>query len=165
MKGKSGAVVVADASPLIGLAKIGQVELLRHLFQQILIPSGVAAELRLGSALPGAAALTPANASGWLQIRVVEHVSGALLATVDRGEAKAITLAKSLAARLLIDESRGRVAAICEGVHIFGAGAALIRAKAAGLIPCVADPLRALAPVGYRLSNSLHEEILQQAGE
>jgi len=52
-----------------------------------------------------------------------------LLATVDRGEAEAIALAKRHAAPLLIDESRSRMAARSEGVQVFGSGAVLIRAK------------------------------------
>jgi predicted nucleic acid-binding protein len=38
-------IVVADSSPLVVLVNIGQIDLLRALFQQILIPPDVAAEL------------------------------------------------------------------------------------------------------------------------
>jgi predicted nucleic acid-binding protein len=38
-------VVVADASPLIALERIGRLELLKALFEEVLVPSAVAAEV------------------------------------------------------------------------------------------------------------------------
>ncbi len=54
-------VIVADAGPLIGLAKIGRLELLRRLFSRVMIPEAVQTELRLKSSRPGAIALTAAS--------------------------------------------------------------------------------------------------------
>jgi hypothetical protein len=42
-------VVVADASPLIALEGIGQLELLKALFEEVLIPPAVAGEVAPGS--------------------------------------------------------------------------------------------------------------------
>ena len=42
-------VVVADASPLIGLAKIARLDLLQRLFGKVLIPEAVERDLCLGS--------------------------------------------------------------------------------------------------------------------
>ena len=38
-------IVVSDASPLISLAMTGHLELLKHLYQQVLIPEAVYQEL------------------------------------------------------------------------------------------------------------------------
>jgi predicted nucleic acid-binding protein len=84
-----------------------------------------------------------------------------LLATVDRGEAEAITLAKRRAVPLLIDESRGRVAARSEGVQVFGSGAVLVRAKQRRIIRQVRPRLDALTQAQYRLSEALRHEILR----
>jgi len=159
------ALVVADAGPLIGLAVIGGLNWLRKLFRKVLIPDAVAAELCLDSNMPGAAALACACERGWLQTVRVADVPARLLATVDRGEAEAIVLARQKKVRLLIDESRGRIAAKSEHVRVFGSGAVLIRAKEEGLIPLVRPVLDALSKANYRLSDGLRHEILRVAGE
>ena len=156
---------MADAGPLIGLAAIGGLGWLRKLFGSVLIPDAVAAELRLDSGMPGAAALAAARDQGWLKTQRVADVPARLLAVVDRGEAEAIVLARHKAVPLLIDESRGRTAARKEGVRVFGSGALLIRAKEDGLIGEVRSSLEALMKVQYRLSESLRHEILRLAGE
>jgi predicted nucleic acid-binding protein len=49
-------IVVSDASPLISLAIAGHLELLKHLYQQVLIPDAVYRELTGNDAeRPGAA--------------------------------------------------------------------------------------------------------------
>jgi predicted nucleic acid-binding protein len=164
-RGERNAVVVADAGPLIGLAKIGSIELLHRLFGSVLIPEAVAAELHLDTPLPGALALNLARKQGWLKIQEVSAVPRRLLETVDRGEAEAITLASSRHARLLIDERIGRAAAKAEGVTIFGTGAVLIKAKQAGLITSVRTELKALTDYGYRLSDALQRELLRLVHE
>lgn len=60
-------VIIADASPLIGLAKIGRLALLKNLYQHILIPPAVYAELQAGSLRPGGAELQQALTEGWLE--------------------------------------------------------------------------------------------------
>jgi predicted nucleic acid-binding protein len=165
MKRSAPELVVADAGPLIGLAIIGGLPWIERLFQEVLIPEAVAAELCLDSAMPGAAALAAARDRGWLKIVAVAEVPAHLLATVDRGEAEAITLAKRHAVPMLIDESRGRTAARSEGVQVFGSGAVLIRAKERRIIRQVRPHLDALTQAQYRLSEALRHEILRQAGE
>jgi uncharacterized protein len=157
--------VVADAGPLIGLAKIGRLDLLRRLFRRVLIPCGVEAELRIESSRPGSKALADAREAGWLSAVTVPHVPAHLLAALDRGEAEAIALAKHESAVLLIDESCGRTAARAEGVRIFGTGALLVEAKGKRLIPEVQAELVALQEAGYRMSSELRAEIMRLAGE
>lgn len=164
-KSASPPLIVADASPLIGLAKVNRLGLLRQLFQGLLIPEAVERELCLDSPRPGARVLAVAKSEGWLTSVSVENVPAHLLATVDPGEAEAITLARRRSALLLIDEWRGRVAATSEGVRIFGTGAVLLRAKERGFLPTVAETLGELTSVGYRLSGALQAEILRRAGE
>jgi len=164
-RGERNALVVADAGPLIGLAKIGRIELLHRLFGSVLIPEAVAAELHLDTPLPGARALQLAHKQGWLKIQAVSAVPRRLLETVDRGEAEAITLASGRHALLLIDERLGRAAAKAEGVTILGTGAVLIKAKQSGLITSVRTELHALTDCGYRLSDALQRELLRLARE
>ena len=158
-------VVVADASPLIGLAKIARLDLLKQLFGQVLIPEAVEKELCLGSGRPGSQVLSAARQECWIQVEQVSGVPAALEATVDQGEAEAITLAKRHSALLLIDETRGRAAARGAGVLVFGSGTVLIKAKREGLLAEVAPELGKLSAAGYHLAHALQKEILRQAGE
>ncbi len=165
MKQSAPELVVADAGPLIGLATIGGLPWLQKLFRSVLIPEAVATELCLDSRMPGAVALASACDQGWLKVVPVVDVPVRLLSTIDRGEAEAIVLAGQKAVPLLIDESRGRIAARHEGVRVFGSGAVLLRAKEKGLIREVRPSLDALTRAQYRLSESLRREILRLAGE
>lgn len=165
MTGTAIKLVVADAGPLIGLARIDRLDLLHQLFGRVMSPEAVAAELCLDGPLPGSRALGNAVVQKWLQIVPVTEAPPSLLAVVDRGEAEAITLAKLKIARLLIDESIGRRAAQRAGVCVFGTGAVLVRAKEAGLIAEVRPELDALVFAGYRVSVPLQKQILRLAGE
>ena len=61
-------VVVADAGPLIALARIDRLQLLHHLCGPVVVPTVVLDELRLDSARPGAQALSEARSEGWLEV-------------------------------------------------------------------------------------------------
>ncbi len=156
---------MADASPLIALARIERLGLLQQLFGKVLIPKAVERELCLDSGRPGSRTLSAAKQDGWVQTEDVREAPSALKSTVDQGEAEAIILAKRHSALLLIDETRGRAAARSEGVRVFGSGTVLIRAQQEGLVPKVAPELRKLSAAGYHLAISLQKEILRQAGE
>ena len=96
-------VVLADAGPLIGLARIQQLQLLRDLFQQVWITPVIAAEIGLAQSMeqsavfPGSDRLHEACGQGWLQI-ASEPAGTAdtyqpLNPGVDAGEASAISYA------------------------------------------------------------------------
>lgn len=94
-------VVIADASCLILLEKIGALELLQQLFGQVLVTDVVAREY--GLPLPA-----------WLQVTAVQSPRQVqlLALTLDPGEASAIALAlEQPDSLLIIDERRGRAVA------------------------------------------------------
>jgi len=156
-------LIVADAGPLIALAKTGSLDLLKNLFGKVLIPIAVHKELHIDSSRPGSVALS--KAMTWIRVEETKEPSKYLLYSIDRGEAEAITLALKKNASLLIDETRGRIAARNAGVQIFGTGAVLIRAKEKRIISAVKPYLNALCNAGYRISKPLQKEILHRAGE
>ena len=160
-------LIVADAGPLIRLAVAGRVDILHALFEQILIPQAVLEELQLEASRPGSFALSKAKDAGWLCSEdVPESTDMAKLAELlDRGEAEAIVLAQSKAARLLIDERKGRVVARRRGVTVIGTGGVLLLAKREDVIAQIAPVLDELASHGYRLSDGLQRELLDLAGE
>jgi predicted nucleic acid-binding protein len=164
------AVVVADAGPLIGLARIGRVAVLTSLYGSIVIPDRVLTELHVDSDRPGARALSAALAAGAIRPQALPDGSAAELARLrlllDAGEASAILLAKQMTCRfLLIDERRGRQIARARGVPVVGLAGVLLAAKRSGLLPSVASALADLSREGYRLSDALVSEVLRLAGE
>lgn len=160
--------IVADAGPLIALARIDALAFLWELYGEVLVPLRVFTELRIGESRPGAMSLRTAQEAGWL--RVVEtNLSPETLRAipVDPGEAEAIWLAENSPDLrfLLIDERRGRQLARQRGLAVVGTGGVLLVAKAEGLAPEIRSYLERLAEIGYHLAPRLSEEILRLAGE
>jgi predicted nucleic acid-binding protein len=100
--------VVSDASVLINLSRIGELDLLRRLYGGLLIPEAVWREVVVeGAGQPGAEEVRTAS---WIETHNVdnEHLVRALRQDLDAGEAEAIALAleveAELYARVLQDE-------------------------------------------------------------
>lgn len=113
--------IVSNTSPIINLAAIGELDLLRDLYGSIMIPPAVYHEIVVvGTGQPGAAEV---RASSWISVRApADMVLVAQLSNeLDSGEAEAITLAIELGAdQLLIDERLGRNVAARLGVPVIG---------------------------------------------
>lgn len=161
-------LVVADAGPLIGMARVGRLSVLKSLFGSVLIPQRVFKELKISSDRPGAKAISEGIHSGWIKIGEIKNQSNSSIQRllVDSGEAEAIQLAaEQNATLLLIDDRKGRKTAKKRGIHIIGTGGVLIVAKKAGLLAEVSPVLKELASIGYRLSPALCERIIELADE
>lgn len=157
--------IVADAGPLIALARIGRLDLLHDIFDAIHIPVAVRNELQLDSSLPGAEQLREAVRQEWIKVTPVSSAPIRLTLSVGAGEAEAIFLAAEQHALLLIDESRGRTAAKERGIVLVGTGRVLLEAKNRGLLLLVSPILNALIRSGYRLAPRLRRKILELAHE
>ena len=169
-------VVLADAGPLIGLARIQQLQLLRDLFTSVWITEVIAAEIGLSAddSFPGRPMLQEAYEQGWL--RVVRPAPASsdpwkpLNPGVDAGEASAIALAIQQRdaghdVLLLIDDRCGRAEARRQGLFLIGTAAVLVLAKERGLVNSCKPLLLALRDQGYYLSDSLIAAMLKQVGE
>jgi uncharacterized protein len=160
---------VSDTSPLLNLAIIGYLDLVRQQFSTILIPPSVFDELKLDTNLPGTEAIRFALQAGWLQVAEVKdtHLVQALALELDRGEAAAIALAlESGSLRILMDEHEGRAKAKALGLQPVGVLGMLLRAKRQGQLQSVEEAMRALRQeAGFFISEGLFEEVLAEAGE
>jgi predicted nucleic acid-binding protein len=160
-------IVVSDASPIIALAAIGELEIIHRLYDKVIIPERVYQEISIaGQTKPGSQAIQTAT---WIEVRqATNHATIAQLAQhLDAGEAEAIALAIEIGAdRLLIDEHRGRAAATQLGLTVIGLLGALLVAKHQGIISAIKPILDLLrSTVGFRVSNELYARVLQTAGE
>jgi predicted nucleic acid-binding protein len=158
-------IVVSDTSPILSLALIGRLELLRDLYGTIMIPEAVRSEI-IATDQSGAREVGHA---AWLVTRSIDPdvVLKLLLREVDRGEAEAIGLAlQSNADVLLIDERKARHLAAYLGLGVVGLLDVLQEAKQQQLITSVKPILDDLiARARFRLSHKLYQRTLFTAGE
>lgn len=160
-------IVVSDASPIIGLAAVGQLDLLRTQFGRVLIPQAVLEEITAAdSSAPG---VREVRRESWIQVVEVKDSSSteALALELDRGEAEAIALAiEQKADLLLLDERRARLVATRLGRPVIGVLGILVSAKQQGLLAAVAPILDdLLSEAGFRISTSLRSRVLEVVGE
>jgi len=148
-------VIIADASCLILLDKIGALHLLHQLYGHLLVTDVVAAEY--GLPLPA-----------WVAVRPVQDVrqTQVLALTLDLGEASAIALALEHPECLLImDERRGRNVAQQLRLIVTGTLGVLLEAKKSGYVAAIRPLLEAIRITNFRLSPTLVQLVLKQAGE
>lgn len=160
-------IVVSDTSPILNLARIGRLDLLRSLYGQVFIPNAVFEELT-----DSKRDLLPAvdlASMPWLKVVGAANQSRIedLLENLDAGEAEAIALAIELQADLLlVDERRGRKTAADAGLTIMGLMGVVARAKRAGLIDRAKPVLDELIRVArFWIGPELYAEILAELGE
>jgi len=160
-------IVVSDSSAIINLAAVGELELLNHLYGQVLIPQAVFDEIVVaGTDKAGA---VEAASQSWIEVRRVadRSVVEALLTELHLGESEAIALAREVDSDLLlIDERRGRTVAARLGLKRIGLLGVLIDAKQRGALRAVRpvlDNLRSTA--GFWIDDALYARVLESAEE
>lgn len=159
--------VVSNASPLINLIRIGKLDLLRKLFDELVIPETVWREVVVaGGGQPGAHGV---KAATWVRLQAItnQQLAHTLQQELDAGEAEAIALALELRGELLLmDGHLGREVAHHLGLRCTGLIGVLIEAKHKGLIAAVEPCLEALRDMaGFRVSDVLHARVLRDEGE
>ena len=140
--------IVSNASPLITLARIGHLDLLHQLYNDIIIPEAVWHEVVVeGTNQPGAEIISSAS---WVVQRAVTNrpLVQALQQELDAGEAEAIALAIEIgSALLLMDERLGRDTARHFGLHYIGVLGILIEAKHKRFVQTITPLIDALRDI------------------
>lgn len=157
--------IVCNAGPLIALAGIQRLTLLRGLYSAVLVAGAVYRELTGSNRFANAG---PVFDLPWLQRCILTAAPDALLRSeLGEGEAETIALAlETKAERVLIDERKGRrVATVVYGLKVTGTGGILLSAKRAGLLNEIRPVLLQMRANGYFLSPRLVDGICQAAGE
>lgn len=149
--------VVADASPLIALQQIEQLNLLQALFASVLIPPAVAREI--APSVPGVPWILEHAPSQPIAPRVLRARLGA-------GESEAISLALELGVeQLLVDERGARRLAQAVGLSVIGTLGVLLAAKRKGMIAAVGPPVQDLLRRGFWIAPDLVRRTLAAASE
>lgn len=145
-------IVVSDNSVLSCLAEIGELDLLRALYDKITVTETIRAEASHPCAPEALRRLFLASPD-WISVVPDESPFLEETGALDAGEASAITLAwqHRNSSLLILDEKRGRKVASALGLRITGTAGLLTDAAAAGLID-FEDAFLRLAQTGFRLS-------------
>ncbi len=160
------AIIVADAGPLIALAKIEQLALLPALFAEVHLPAYVLHEAAGNILMAGAAVVRAfADAHATMHDDSVDPIVQRLCVEIDAGEAQAIALAQSLHCGVLMDDLLGRGVAKRLRLPVIGVLGVLLQGKRAGLVTAIRPSLDALVLARYRVSEMLIAEVLKQANE
>jgi predicted nucleic acid-binding protein len=146
-------IIIADSTCLIGLERIGKLEILPQLFDSILVPPKVAEEFGI-----------PLS---WLDIVKVtdQGLVLALTMIVDDGEAEAITLAYETKIKVILDDQQARKVARNMNVSFIGTIGILIQAKQRGVIKSIKPLLDDLENNNFYLSKNLKQEALNIVNE
>jgi len=152
---------VSDTSPISYLLIIGEAEVLPILYQRLLIPEAVAAELKNPDAPPvvrGWMAMPPA----WLEIHPVTPRIPWDLRHLHAGEREAILLAEDLLAdQVILDDWEAREAAVKRGSAVTGLVGILDQAARRSLIDLVSVVQR-LRKTSFHVAPSLLKDLLDR---
>ncbi len=160
-------MVVADTTPLIGLATIGRLGVLQELFEEVFIPQAVYDETVTHGRIDGRARHEVEKASWIRVIQVKDRLAvDLLLDEMDLGEVETIVLAVEMKADwVLMDERKGRRKLTQLSIPKIGTLGILLRAKELGMIQNLEKEIAELQKTGFVISQSVIDEILKAAGE
>jgi predicted nucleic acid-binding protein len=150
---------ISNSTPLIVLAKINRLDLLKDYFGEIYIPEEVYDEVvRRGGNLAGSSEVASCT---WIKVEPVKNRMAVetLSLSLDKGEAEAIVLSKEKDSLLIIDDGAGRKTAELLGVKITGTVGVLLLASMDGRLN-LRKTMDELKSVGFRLSETQYNRIL-----
>lgn len=159
--------IVSNATPLIYLAKVGRIDLLKKVFVEVFIPVEVKIEVvdrgkQLGER--DAYIIERAIGEGWLKVLNAEVVEVPI--KLDFGEVAVLSLAKKLGVReVLIDEVSARAAAAL--LDLIPRGTVFVFLKALEKKEINLDEflevLNQMIRQGFRLKEEVYVEAVRQA--
>jgi predicted nucleic acid-binding protein len=160
-------IVVSDTTPLIGLASINRLDLLRELFEEVYIPQAVFDETVTFGRENSKAKQQVSNATWVHVVEVKDRLAiNVLLDEMDLGEVETIVLASEMNADwVLMDEKKGRRKLSQLNIPKIGTLGILLKAKELNLISVIKPEIEELQKSGFSISPLLVEEILDAAGE
>lgn len=143
---------IADASPLIVLAKIGYERLLPDLCEELIIPSAVAEEIQAGASDDPARSWVLGQGSRY--VRQIESLSNAVVSwDLGRGETTVLSYAHEQAgAEVIVDDRAARNCAVSLGIPVRGTMGVILLAKKAGIIRRAGPLLDDIAGAGLHVA-------------
>jgi predicted nucleic acid-binding protein len=154
------AVVVSDTTPLHYLILVRQETILERLYENIIIPPGVLAELSHESA-PVQILNWARNLPSWVTVIAPKSIP-ARFAVLDFGERQALALAKEIGADLiLLDDKVARKVASHESMKVKGTLGVIAEAAKAHLLN-FNETIEELQKTSMHLDQEVINEIMQE---
>ncbi|MDE5430447.1 DUF3368 domain-containing protein [Elizabethkingia meningoseptica] len=148
-------VIISDTSCLIILSKIGELDLLKKVYKNIVTTTDIASEF--GEKLPE-----------WIGILKVTDLrkQQILELQLDKGESSAIALAIEIPnSTVVLDDFKARRIATQLGINFTGTIGIIVKAKLNGVIPSIKPFLEKIEKTNFRISNELKTIALKEANE
>ena len=155
--------VIVNSTPVIGLANIGKLDILRQMYGAITIPQAVFDEIKS----PSVQRQVNANRD-WIRVEQINDTSQKQMyrAKLHAGEVEVMILAQEKKADLVIlDDNAAKKTAKFLGLRVIGTLGILVLAKKRGYIKEVSPVLDALKRDGFFVSDDLCDLVLRQADE
>jgi predicted nucleic acid-binding protein len=158
--------VVVNTTPLIALSHVGQIDILKKIYGEILIPKAVYNEL---SAKPNSICkIAVDNAKDWILIKEIQnHMAKSMYKTqLHEGEVEVMILAQEVNADLvIIDDANAKKHAKYLKLPVTGTLGVLIKAKQNGYVDKLKPILQMMVENGIYISQDLINLCLKQVGE
>ena len=155
--------VIVNSTPVIGLANIGKLDVLRQMYGTITIPQAVFDEIKS----PSVQRQVNANRD-WIRVEQINDASQKQMyrAKLHAGEVEVMILAQEKKADLVIlDDNAAKKTAKFLGLRVIGTLGFLVLAKREGYIEEVIPVLDALEKDGFFIRDSVRQMVTEQAGE
>ncbi|MCB9088171.1 MAG: DUF3368 domain-containing protein [Calditrichae bacterium] len=146
--------IISDSTCLIALDRIGQLTLLKQLFEQIYVPTAVHREF--------------GKKVNWIKVTSVHNPIAikTLMIQIDAGESEVIALALEMQDCVaILDDKKARRIAQDIGLKITGTVGLLLKAKKDGLIDKIKPLLNQLNDAGFHVGERLYQNALRLANE
>ena len=158
-------VVISNTSPVFYLHRLRLLDLLQKLYQKIIIPKAVVAELEVGRRQ--GEDVPEIDKYEWIETRAIQSPQILGLSTdFGSGETEVLALALEESESLVIvDEKLARKIARLRGLRVTGTAGVLLKAKQEGHIRAVKPFLDRLQELHFHLSDNVRALILSKAEE
>lgn len=160
-------MIVSNSTPLIYLARLNRLHLLKEFFTEVCIPQEVYREVVTrgkDEKYPDALVVENGVKEGWIRVKKARGTKKLEEYGIDKGEAEAISLALSLKSKeILVDQSHARFAAEVMGLVPRGTLYVLLRALRKGVLNFdeYLKDLEALVKAGFRMDDEVYIEAVR----
>ncbi|MEH2959216.1 DUF3368 domain-containing protein [Candidatus Merdisoma sp. JLR.KK006] len=163
-------IVISDTTPILSLLKAGKLDLLKILYQKVVVPEAVYDELTANAdyederkAILHCSFLSVEKVSNAESVNILRNVTG-----LDAGESESLILyGEKKADLLLLDERKGRGVAKKMSVQYVGTLGVLMQAFDEGIVTAeeIRKILEILLASDIRLSRKLCNKVLDYVGQ
>jgi len=156
-------ITVSNTTPIISLSSIGKIELLKEIFQEVIIPEAVYDEIKAKQGY-GYHEID----LEFISVQSVKNIKepNSSLYALDIGEIETILLSQELNAdNTLIDEKIGFKTAKKSGLNAIRTLSILLKAKELDIVTEVKPLIIEMVSKGRWYSNNVYNQFLKKAGE